>query len=266
MEALTKLETLFAARPTRPGVLARRLLGKPLPDDGRLAQLLCNERRAPTRMDGSLGGSLVATAWAAWEMMDLGLDELNAGLSRLLTWIVTHLEGPLREPEPLPLVLPNGTALGNAADAAFAAECLGLRVVLRARYDRRPGVIQQLQRVLDGWTARRDELAASALSVIALAPPEFRDGLAAGVERLARSQQPDGAWGEANLFHMLEGLLLAGVRPARAVVARTVPELLRRQRSDGSFDDPPQEERALIGLRALLVSQEDALVESNQGR
>jgi hypothetical protein len=208
-------------------------------------------------MDGSLGGSFVATAWAAWEMMDLGLDELHGGLSRLLTWVVTHLEGPFREPEPLPLILPSGTTLADRAEAAFAAECLGLRVVLRARYDGRPGVVQQLERVLDGWTERRDELAASALSVVALAPPEYREGLDAGVERLARSQQSDGTWRNANLFHILEALLLAGIRPARAVVARAVPALVQRQRPDGSFDDPPQEERALIGLRAMLVTLED---------
>jgi hypothetical protein len=266
MEAIARLETFFAARATRAGILARGLLGKSRPDDGQLAQLLCNERRARTRMDGSLGGSLVATAWAAWEMMDLGLDELHGGLSRLLTWVVTHLEGPLREPEPSPLILPNGTTLADPADAAFAAECLGLRVVLRARYDGRPGVVQQLARVLDGWTTRRDELAASALSVVALAPPEFRDGLDAGVQRLARSQQPDGTWGNANLFHMLEALWLAGVRPARAVLARAAPELLRRQRPDGSFDAPPQEERTLIGLRALLVTLEDDPARGDQPR
>lgn len=255
--ALTKLETFFSARATRPGMLARRLLGKPGPDDARLAGLLCNERRARTRMDGSIGGSLIATAWAAWEMMDLGLDELHAGLSRLLTWVVTHLEGQQREPEDLPLTLPNGTVLSLPVDAAYAAECLGLRVALRARYDGRPGVLAQLERVLDGWKERSDALAATALGVVAIAPPAIRDGLPAAVERLARSQQPDGTWGEANLFHMLEGLLLAGVRPARDVIARAAPALLRQQRPDGAFDDPPQEERALIGLRALLVTVED---------
>jgi hypothetical protein len=255
--SLTKLEMFFAARATRPGVLARRLLGKPGPDDARLTELLCNERRARTRMDGSIGESLVATAWAAWEMMDLGLDEMHGGLSRLLSWVVTHLEGPQREPDHLPLILPNGTALTTAADAAFAAECLGLRVVLRARYDGRPGVLLQLERVLDSWKERSDELAASALGVIALAPPALRDGLPAAVERLARAQQPDGTWGDANLFHILEALLLAGVRPARAVIANATPALLRRQRPHGAFDDPPQEERALIGLRAILVTVED---------
>jgi hypothetical protein len=256
--ALTTLGTFFAPRAPRPGILARRLLGRAEPDDARLAQLLCNERRARTRMDGSIGSSLLATAWAAWEMMDLGLDELHGGLSRLLTWIVTHLEGPQREPELLPLTLPNGTVLTRPEDAAFVAECLGLRVVLRGRYDGRPGVLLQLERVLEGWTKRPDELAASALGVVALAPPAIRDGLSAGVERLAQSQQSDGGWGNANLFHMLEALLLAGVRPARLVIAGAASALLRRQRPDGSFDDPPQEERALIGLRAFLVTVEDS--------
>lgn len=254
---LTRLESFFAARATRPGVLARRLLGKSGPDDAGLAQLLCNERRAGTRMDGSIGGSLIATAWAASEMMDLGLDELHGGLSRLLAWVVTHLEGPQREPEALPLTLANGTVLADAAAAAFAAECLGLRVLLRARYDSRPGVRQQLERVLHDWKERPDELAASALGVVALAPAPFRGDLPAGIERLAASQQADGGWGAANLFHLLEALLLAGVRPARAVIARAAPALLRLQRPDGSFDDPPQEERALLGLRAILVTVED---------
>ena len=160
-------------------------------------------------------------------------------------------------PENLPLVLPNGTTLASPADAAFAGECFGLRVMLRARYDHRPGVLQQLDRVLAGWTERSDDLAAGALAVMALSPPPYRDRLDAGVEHLARTQQPDGTWGQANVFAVLEGLLLAGVRPARTVVARAVPALLQRQRPDGSFDDPPQEERALIGLRAVLVTLED---------
>ena len=32
--------------------------------------------------------------------------------------------------------------------------------------------------------------------------------------------------------------------------------LLALQQVDGSFDSPPHEERALIGLRAILVAQE----------
>jgi hypothetical protein len=255
--ALAKLDALFAARATRPGVLARRLLGKPDPGDARLSEALCNERRARTRMDGSIGGSLVTTAWAAWEMMDLGLDEVHGGLSRLLAWVLTHLEGPQREPEQLPLVLANGTTLTSLGDAAFAGECLGLRVMLRARYDHRPGVLQQLDRVLTGWMERSDDLAAGTLAVMALSPAPYHEQLDASVARLARTQQPDGTWGQANLFAVLEGLLLAGVRPAREVVARAVPALLQLQRPDGSFDDPPQEERALIGLRAVLVTLED---------
>lgn len=76
------------------------------------------------------------------------------------------------------------------------------------------------------------------------------------VERIGADQREDGTWGDVNLFHMLESLLLAGIRPARAVIARAVPALLARQRPDGSFDAVPHEERALIGLRALLVAHE----------
>jgi len=42
----------------------------------------------------------------------------------------------------------------------------------------------------------------------------------------------------------------------QSVIERAIPALLGLQRPDGSFDDPPHEERALIGLRALLVARE----------
>lgn len=254
-EAVTRLDTFFADRDTRPGLLARRLVGRPRPEDVQLAELLCKERRSATRMDGSIGGSLVGTAWAAWEMMDLGFDALQAGLARLVSWVLTFLEAPPRAPAPTPLELPNGTVLTSTDGAVFAAECLGLRVLLRARQDARPRVIRRLERVLSIWPTVKDELAACALGTVALAPLPYRDRLPAGVERLSTTQLRDGTWGDANLFHMIESLLLAGIRPAQGVIARAVPALLARQRPDGAFDDPPHEERALIGLRALLVAR-----------
>jgi hypothetical protein len=110
--------------------------------------------------------------------------------------------------------------------------------------------------VLSLWPAVRDELAACALGTIALAPAPYLHRLPACVERIGADQRDDGTWGEVNLFHMLESLLLAGIRPARAVITRAVPALLARQQPDGSFDEVPHEERALIGLRALLVAHE----------
>jgi hypothetical protein len=106
------------------------------------------------------------------------------------------------------------------------------------------------------WPTLPDELAASALGVVAIAPAPYRDRLPGCLERVAASQQPQGTWGDANLFHMLEALLLAGIRPARTIIQRAVPALLTLQRPDGSFDDSAHEERALIGLRALIVAAE----------
>jgi hypothetical protein len=40
-------------------------------------------------------------------------------------------------------------------------------------------------------------------------------------------------------------------------VTRAAPALLGLQRADGAFDDPPHEERALIGLRVLQIAAED---------
>jgi hypothetical protein len=256
-QAIERLQTFFTDRASRPGFIARRLLGASKPDDERLATMLCGERRSRTRLDGSIGGSLVDTAWAAWEMMDLGLDAMHGGLTRLIAWVVAFLEAAPTDAAPVPLALPNGTVLTSPTDATFAAECLGLRVLLRARQDERPRVHRRIERVLSLWPTVPDELAASALSVVAIAPAPYRDRLPSCVERFGASQQADGSWESAGLFHVLESLLLAGIRPARALVAKAVPAILVLQRPDGSFDDPAHEERALIGLRALLVSQED---------
>jgi hypothetical protein len=256
-QAIERLQAFFADRATRPGFVARRLLGAARPDDERLAEMLCGERRSRTRLDGSIDGSLVDTAWAAWEMMDLGLDALHGGLTRLVSWVLAFLETAPSETVPTPLVLPNGTVIEGAAEATFAAECLGLRVLLRGRQDERPRVQRRVERVLSLWPTVSDELAASALGVVAIAPAPYRDSLPAFVERFQAAQRADGSWSDAGLFHVLESLLLAGIRPARAVIERAVPALLQGQRDDGSFDDPPHEERALIGLRAILVSQED---------
>ncbi len=255
-QAISRLERFFSALDTRQGVLGRRLLGTQRPEDEQLAEILVSERRAKTKLDGSIGGSLVTTAWAAWEMMDLGLDALQGSLAWLVSWVLTFLETPPAASAPSPLALPNGTVLTSAEGATFAAECLGLRVLLRARQDARPRVLRRLERVLSLWPSVHNELAASALGVVAVAPVPYHDRLPACVERLGQSQRPDGTWGDANLFHMLESLLLAGIRPAQALIARAIPALLTLQREDGSFDEPANEERALIGLKALLVTQE----------
>lgn len=255
-KAIARLEAFFRGRDTRPGVLARQATGTEKPGDARLAELLCGERRARTRMDGSLAGSLFQTAWAAWEMMDLGIDALNGGLDRLLSWVLRRVEAGDAAPEPLPLTVPSGCVLTNPDDAAFATRCLAVRTLVRARHEERPGVAREIDVLATGRQPATLDLSASVLSALALAPPVHRHHLDGLVNRIGAAQHADGAWAGADLFHMLEGLVLAGIRPARAVIAKAAPALLALQRDEGAFDDPPHEERALIGLRALQVAAE----------
>jgi hypothetical protein len=256
--AFGRAAEFFADRQSRPGVLARQLVGRDTPDDPGLAEILSRERRAATRADGSIGGSVVATAWAALEMMDLGSDWLHAGLDRLLSWVMKQLEGNLPM-DPAPLVLPNGARFDDPEHAAAAGRCLALRALVRARRDQRPGIARLMDDLADakGRHPITLDLSASALSALALAPPEHRHHLEGLIARVARAQGHDGDWPEGDLMHVLDALLVAGVRSARVAVARAAPALLARQRPDGSFDTPAHEKRALIGLRALQIALED---------
>lgn len=255
--ALAKLQAFFQERETRPGVLARLEMGTGKPSDAKLAELICNERRTHTRMDGSLGGSLFQTAWAAWEMMDLGIDALHGGLDRLLAWVLVQVEGGVGPtPEPLPLAMPSGVAFRAPDDAAFATRCLAVRTLVRARHGERPGVAREIDAIATGRQPPTLDLSASVLSALALAPPAHRHHLGGLVGRVGAAQGADGAWPGTDLFHLLDALLLAGIRPARALIAKAAPALLARQLPGGAFDEPPHEERALIGLRALQVAAE----------
>ena len=255
-KAIAKLETLFQDRDTRPGVLARQMLGRQKPGDATLFELLRNERPARTRMDGSIGDSLLDTAWAAWEMMDLGLDALDGGLDRLVSWVLGRIEARVPTEGSAPLTLPNGLVLEVSGDAAYATRALAVRTLVRARHGDRPGVAAAVRELAQGPQPPTLNLSASVLGALALAPPEHRHHLDGLVNRLSVAQDADGGWVGADLFHMLEALVIAGIRPARAVIAKAVPALLDEQRETGAFDDPPHEERALIGLRALQVAAE----------
>lgn len=259
--AFAKVAAYLAGRDTRPGLVARELVGQPRPGDGKLAEILTAERRARSKMDGSIDGSLLRTAWAAWEMMDLGADVLHGGLDRLVSWTLQQVESGATSDRP-PITLPSGVVFADEDGAAFAARCLGLRVVLRARREARPGVARLVDELANGPQPPTLDLSACALAALALVPPPHRRHLDGLVSRLGRAQGADGGWTEADLFHMLEALVLAGIRPARVVVAKAADALAARLRDDGSFDDPPHDnpihdERALVGMRALQIALED---------
>ncbi|HEV8264199.1 MAG TPA: hypothetical protein VGQ06_04560 [Gemmatimonadales bacterium] len=255
-QAIKRLDAFFRDLKTRPGVMARQLLGQELPGDWQLAELLCKERRALTRMDGSIQSSVFQTAWAAWELMDLGVDALNGGLDRLVSWVLGRFEAGDSGAESLPLALPNGLVLEAAGDAALVTRCLTIRTLVRARHGQRPAVTAAIRELALGPQPATLNLSASVLGALALAPPEHRHHLDGLIGRLGAAQDATGGWAAADLFHMLEALILAGIRPARALISKAVPTLLKLQRADGSFDDAAREERTLIGLRALVIAAE----------
>jgi hypothetical protein len=267
VEALERLGHYFADRRTRQGLLARRLLSRLVPADAALADHLVRERRVATRMDGSLGGNLVRTAWAAWELIDLGHDQQSAGTVRLVGYLLSRLgQAPAGDPpmfvsadamEAAPVPLPSGCVFDDPGDAVFAAGALALKVVLRAGGEERPAIrshVLALRGSESLWALRAGhrpvDLAAAALGALALAPLDLRDQLETGARVIAAAQDKDGTWPDADFFHVLEAMIATGAPAAHETVQRAVPALLARQASDGSFGE--HEERALIALRALL--------------
>jgi hypothetical protein len=156
--AIERASAYFDVRDTRAGVVARRLLGRSRADDERLTARLVRELRAKIRRDGSVGGDLIATAWLAWELMDLGLGLGDESVRRTVKWILGR-EDKDGSQNCLPrrheitanehsiggffsyrssgrtvrrLVLPNGSSAVSDQGARFMASCYALRTVLRA--------------------------------------------------------------------------------------------------------------------------------------
>ncbi len=156
--AVERATVYFAGRETRAGVVARRLLGVERSEDEKLVAALVRERRSKLRSDGSVGGDLVATAWLAWELMDLGRGIDDEPVRRTVKWLLGRQDKdgadcclPRRhelagngssiggffafKPKGRAirrLVLPNGAAAVSDQGSRFLASCFALRTVLRA--------------------------------------------------------------------------------------------------------------------------------------
>jgi len=72
------------------------------------------------------------------------------------------------------------------------------------------------------------------------------------VDLLTANQGVEGDWPSADLFQVLDALLAVDTPEAQVTVRRAATALASRQRADGTFGPSAQQERALIGLRALL--------------
>lgn len=289
--AIDRLARYFGQTPTRQGVLARQALGQPSPADDHVRHRLVGGLRAETRMDGSVGGMFVPTVTRAMELLDLGYRGDEAGAARVVGWILSRQgkpgafgEGctPSRHQQRLcehalsgffsagapseeiaPLTLPNGKVFRAEAAARFAASCFALRVVLRAGHEARPLVdahVASLVRLHDQWSDWTGyfspDMIVSALHALAVSAPPHRSVMPQVASLVAAHQAEDGTWPHADLFHVLEALLAAGTVDARAAVRRAIPALLARQSDNGTFGPTAEAERALIGLRALLWSEE----------
>jgi hypothetical protein len=285
-----RLRLYFASATTRQGILARRALGDPAPEDDFLAQRLVEEMRAEARADGSIAGAVVPTIWRAHELLDLGCEPDQTGAVQVMGWVLElqskpgafsdgctaprhahraceHFISGFFSPAPpahrlAPVMLPNGKVFRAESAARFAISCLALRAALRGRLEQRPAVVQhlvsliQLQEQWEQWDAyfAADAIVAG-IHALALASPSHRAVLPKLAAIVAANQVEDGTWPTADLFHTLEALNAVGTAEAHAAVRRAVPALLARQRIDGSFGPTAQQERALIGLRSLLWAE-----------
>ena len=284
--ALERLGLYFDPIRSRQAILARAALGRPAPDDAALARRLVQELTAELRRDGSVGGAALPTIWRVHELLDLGRDPGDPGLGRALAWVLQRQNAPgaygegcdktrhaqricehyLRgffSPAPAaervaPITLPSGKAFRAEPAARLAISCLALRAVLRAGLRDRPTIIdhlESLRSLADGWTDWSGPFAPdviiTGLHALALGGDGYRPVVERLVQLVAAQQDTDGQWENADLFLALDALVATGVPAARAAVRRAVAAIEQRQRPDGSFGATAQQERALIGLRAL---------------
>jgi hypothetical protein len=283
---IEQLALYFGAMRSRQGILARAALELAAPDDPALAARLAQDLAAELRPDGSVGGGAVATIWRVHELLDLGRGPGDSGLTRALSWVLQRQDAPgaygegcekirhaqricehfLRgffSPGPAaervaPITLPSGKAFRAEPAARLAVSCLALRAVLRAGLRDRPAVVahlDSLRLLAEGWTEWAGPFAPdviiTGLHGLALGGDAYRPVVERLVQLLAANQHSDGHWENADLFLALDALVAAGTAAARAAVRHAVPALEERQRPDGSFGATAQQERALIGLRAL---------------
>jgi hypothetical protein len=229
------LRALFAERKTVAGVVARRLLGVSRPDDDELADHLIRERRRRSTLDGSIDRSLLLTAYALRELLDLQAPRDHAAVVRLSGYLLQHQNAPGRwgenegegagffSPGPseapvAPLVIHTGVLFDREADARFAVSCLALRQVIRAGHEERASVRAHLEVLLGlGPSALKPELAALALAALAMASPDIRERVTGWTEALIAADLP-----AAHLFEAMVPVPEAG---ARALVAEHLESL-----------------------------------------
>jgi hypothetical protein len=286
-EAIDRLALYFGTERSRQGALARRALERVDAADGDLARQLRRELASRLRSDGTVSGGAVPTIWLVHELLDLGEPEDSPAVGRPVAWLLDlqdrpgsfhdgcdrerharqlcqHFVGGFFAPAPpaqrlAPVTLPTGKVFRVESAARFAISCLALRAVIRAGYGERPSVKQHLQslaRIAEQWTEWTGyfspDTVVAGLHALAVAGSAYRSIVDKLVGVITTNQGIEGEWTGADLFQVLDALLAAGTIEAQVTVRRSSTALMARQRLDGTFGTMAQQERALIGLRALL--------------
>jgi hypothetical protein len=286
-EAIERLAHFFGAEQTRQGLLARTALGRTLAADAALTARLRGELASGLRPDGTVAGGAVPTIWRVHELLDLAEREDSPVITRLLTWVLAlqdrpgafhdgcdrarharqlcrHFLAGFFAPAPpgqrlAPVTLPTGKVFRVEPAARFAISCLALRATLRAGRGESPSIkrhIQSLARISEQWTEWNGyfspDTVVAGLHALAMAGPEHRGIVDRLVGVVTSNQGVEGEWPSADLFQVLDALLAADTLEAQVTVRRSATALSARQRTDGTFGTMAQQERALIGLRALL--------------
>jgi hypothetical protein len=116
--------------------------------------------------------------------------------------------------------------------------------------------VQSLARVSEQWREWTGyfspDVIVAGLHALAVAGPEHGPTVRRLVGLITANQGLQGEWPNADLFQVVDALEAAGTLEAQVTVRRVADILAERQRADGTFGSVAQQERALIGLRALL--------------
>jgi hypothetical protein len=289
-EAIERLARYFGDAPTRQGILARAALGRPAPDDTALAGRLADAFARELRPDGTVAGGAAPTIWRVHELLDLGCKPDRPDVARAVRWLLERQDAPgaygegcggdrhqrrvcshfvggffsAAPPEQriAPITMPNGKVFRAEPAARFAVSCLAFRAAARAGRADGPAMrrhAESLVRLAELW-GEWDGYFSPDLIVAglhALASLRATQATAAGVAALALAHQSvDGTWPNVDLLHVCEALLAVDTAEARLALRRAAPALRERQRADGTFGATARQERALIGLRALLAARD----------
>ncbi|CAN5852906.1 hypothetical protein BH24GEM1_BH24GEM1_04840 [soil metagenome] len=285
--AIERVGVFFETVPTRQGLLARQALGRTRDTDPALAERLRDGLASEVRPDGTVAGGTVPTIWRVHELLDLGVREDASAVARPLAWLLglqdrpgsfhdgcdrarharrlcRHFLAGFFAPAPpaqrlAPVTLPTGKVFRVEPAARFAISCFALRAVLRTGRGGGPPVqrhLQSLARISEQWTEWNAYFApdtiVAGLHALAAAGSEYQDVVRRLVGLVMSNQGVEGGWTHADLFQVLDALLAAGTLEAQVTVRRAATTLSASQRADGTFGTTAQQERALIGLRALL--------------